>query len=839
MSHRSSLSALVLLSVGPALAQTPPVPTISGVVNSASFLPSLSPGVLAGVFGQNLGPMFTCQSLTSCNPPGLTVTVGGRRCFVFFSSPTQLSIQFPVDLPVGPSQLIVDNQGSRSVPFAIRIDPVSPGILTFAGQLGAFVRSTADGRQFIVTSENPANPGDGITFYGTGFGPTNPVVPDGQVTPPQPLARTTNQPTLRIGDRVVSSVLFSGLAPGIIGTYQIVFALPSDLPPGNHVFSAEIAGFISNKVLLPVAVVGLGVTQSGFTITAVQGGGQPSPRSFRVINGTQRLLNYTLAATTFNGGNWLSVSSTGGSIPTAGAFASIDVRVDPSSLSAGDYYGQIRVEAPNVPNSPRFLSVVLNVVAPNVNPGPTVDPTGLVFVGLLNGQNQAAQAVRITNLTARPSPFTASAAFEGGRSFFTFSPASGTVSPGQPASVSIQPTLAGLPAGVYRGALTLLFPQDNTSRVIDVVLVVTPALNLAASEDRKAASSQRAADACTPTKLVPVFASLGSNFSSTVAWPSAVEMIVVDDCGSALRTGTVQVTFSNGDPPLALVPQQDGRWSATWTPRNARNDSLRITGTARLLERRIEGTVQIGGSAQANDLVPTVNIAGVVSAGSYSAAPSPGELISIFGARLADGLEGASSLPLPTRLQNTQVLLGGRLLPLVFTSDGQVNAVIPYDVPVGTVQQIVVRRGNRISVPEPVAVQSAQPAVFTVDQSGRGQGHIYFIPGPGEQVLADTSRPAKEGDFVVIYCTGLGPVDPPVTAGTATPSDTLRRVAGLVTVTIGGVAAPVDFAGLTPGFTGLYQINTRVPAGVSPAAGVPVVISVGGNPGPVVTMAIQ
>jgi uncharacterized protein (TIGR03437 family) len=90
----------------------------------------------------------------------------------------------------------------------------------------------------------------------------------------------------------------------------------------------------------------------------------------------------------------------------------------------------------------------------------------------------------------------------------------------------------------------------------------------------------------------------------------------------------------------------------------------------------------------------------------------------------------------------------------------------------------------------------------------------------------------------VIYCTGLGAVTPPVPAGVPAPASPLSEATG-VSVTIGGVAANASFAGLSPGFAGLYQINAVVPSGVTPGSQVPVVLSVAGQTSPPVTMAIR
>lgn len=78
-----------------------------------------------------------------------------------------------------------------------------------------------------------------------------------------------------------------------------------------------------------------------------------------------------------------------------------------------------------------------------------------------------------------------------------------------------------------------------------------------------------------------------------------------------------------------------------------------------------------------------------------------------------------------------------------------------------------------------------------------------------------------------------------LTDGAAAPLSPLAYAMGRVSLTIGGVNAPVAFAGLTPGFVGLYQINATVPPGVPPGSQVPVVINVAGQASPPVTMAVR
>jgi uncharacterized protein (TIGR03437 family) len=160
---------------------------------------------------------------------------------------------------------------------------------------------------------------------------------------------------------------------------------------------------------------------------------------------------------------------------------------------------------------------------------------------------------------------------------------------------------------------------------------------------------------------------------------------------------------------------------------------------------------------------------------------------------------------------------------------------VPYDVPLNTQFPMTVQRGSVLSVPEPLVVSDSQPGIFTVNQQGTGQGAILWSD---LTTLAQPGTPAQAGDTVVIYCTGLGAVSPGVVSGAATPLSPLVNAVNSVTVTIGGQPAEVKFAGLTPGFAGLYQVNAVVPAGVSGNA-VPVVLQVSGQTSTSVAMAVR
>ena len=574
------------------------------------------------------------------------------------------------------------------------------------------------------------------------------------------------------------------------------------------------------------------LTLTGLTFQTPQGGSAPPFQSFAVVNNTSAAFLFTANVTTTSGGSWLTVSGGSGSVAAGQVGAPIAVSVNPSGLAPSDYYGTIEIDAAGVANSPQFVTVVLNILPATANPGASVSPTGMIFTAVVNGASPASQSVAVSDVLSRSTSFTATGTTTTSPSWFTVAPAQGTIQPGQTVNLQVQPNVTNLAPGVYRGTLTLQFPQDNATRQIALLLVVaTSATEIA--QDRFA--PRQAIIPCQPTQLLMVFTQVGAGFSQYASWPTTLEIFVVDDCGAPMVSGSVTVTFSDGEAALPLISQDDGTWSQTWSPSGA-TSSLTLTATA--VNGGLQGSTQIGGTVQANPDIPVLNAGGMVSAASFSptAIPSPGEIVSIFGSNLADGPQAATQLPLPTQMQNAFVLLGTQTMPLLYVSPNQINAVMPYGLTGDTAYQAVARHGSRLSVPQRIPVAAADPAVFTPSGNGQGQGHIYIEPG---NILAGSSTPATAGDVLTMYCTGLGAVTQPVTAGSAAPSQPLAYAAGTVSVTIGGQPATVPFAGLAPGFAGLYQINAKVPSGVPTGDQIPVVIMVDGIISPVVTIAVK
>jgi len=233
-------------------------------------------------------------------------------------------------------------------------------------------------------------------------------------------------------------------------------------------------------------------------------------------------------------------------------------------------------------------------------------------------------------------------------------------------------------------------------------------------------------------------------------------------------------------------------------------------------------------------------ISAVANAASWATGPvAPGEIVIIAGNFLADSaLIGAQTSAgfVAASLGATTVLFDDVPAPLLYTMANQLSAIVPYEVSGQAQTSIQVEYQGVRSTPFTVAVAPTAPGIFTLNESGSGQGAIMnqdgSINGPG--------NPAAGGDVVSIYGTGEGQTTPLGTDGIIVTAADLRQPVQTVTVSIGGQNATVLYAGSAGDeVAGLLQIDARVPLGITPSTATPVTITIGGSSQPGVTMAVQ
>ena len=181
---------------------------------------------------------------------------------------------------------------------------------------------------------------------------------------------------------------------------------------------------------------------------------------------------------------------------------------------------------------------------------------------------------------------------------------------------------------------------------------------------------------------------------------------------------------------------------------------------------------------------------------------APGSLIQITGSNLASSTASAPGFPLPPSLAGASVTINGISAPILYASATQINAQVPFEISPGAAT-VNVTSGNSVAGTTTIAVQGVAPGLFNTSN------HAAVVNSDGS-VNSDAS-PASAGKFIAAYLTGLGAVNNPVATGAAASANPLSTVTVTVTATLGGLDAQVVFAGLAPGYAGLYQVNLMVP----------------------------
>jgi uncharacterized protein (TIGR03437 family) len=202
--------------------------------------------------------------------------------------------------------------------------------------------------------------------------------------------------------------------------------------------------------------------------------------------------------------------------------------------------------------------------------------------------------------------------------------------------------------------------------------------------------------------------------------------------------------------------------------------------------------------------------ASVVNGATFTPGIAPGGVVSIFGT----GLSGSG--------RATTVDMDGTAMRLLFATSFQINAEVPLTMAPGV--HILRVQSVYGSLQQSVTVSAVAPGIFLIGNPPVGAitNQNFNLVGP--------SNPLPRGQSLVIFATGLGAV---------TQSGQLSRTSAPVTVLLNGNELPTSFAGLAPGFIGLYQVNVTIPASTPPGLNIPLTLKVGGAQSNSVVVAIQ
>lgn len=222
-------------------------------------------------------------------------------------------------------------------------------------------------------------------------------------------------------------------------------------------------------------------------------------------------------------------------------------------------------------------------------------------------------------------------------------------------------------------------------------------------------------------------------------------------------------------------------------------------------------------------------------------AVAPGSIATSFGSALASGTSALTSPPSNTVL-GSRMQIDGRTAPLFFVSSGQVAFQVPWELAGQQRAFATFSSAAGTSAPATVSLAEYAPGIFTMNAANQG---AVVINATGELVAQTGSvpgivnRPAAKGEFIAIYCTGLGDVANRPATGAPASTSVLSRTIATPSITIGGVAAAPVFSGLAPGYVGLYQVVLQVPDAAPTGNAVPMVVSIGGQSSNTVTIAVR
>jgi uncharacterized protein (TIGR03437 family) len=225
-------------------------PNITSVVN-AGMGSDIAPGGLISVFGTQLSPvnMTTSEIPLPTALANSCLSVNGLAVPILYVSPNQVNAQMPYQ-EIGDVTLILRTPGGQSNNYNLVIEPNAPSVfLASVGSETNIPTVIRNDDNELVTPSHPIHrdSNTALVIYLTGLGPTTPAVATGQPAPSNPLAVSLLAPTVTLGG-VDLPVLFSGLAPGLVGVDQINVSVPFSVPEGMSVPLTITQGAVSTSV---------------------------------------------------------------------------------------------------------------------------------------------------------------------------------------------------------------------------------------------------------------------------------------------------------------------------------------------------------------------------------------------------------------------------------------------------------------------------------------------------------------------------------------------------------------------------------------------------------------
>jgi uncharacterized protein (TIGR03437 family) len=547
----------------------------------------------------------------------------------------------------------------------------------------------------------------------------------------------------------------------------------------------SISFFLASSIAGAQAVATLTPTPASLSFVWQEGAVLPAAQTVGVKAG-----NSTVAFTTAitpQGTQWITVTPSSGNLPAA-----MSVLVNPSELPIGTYTAAIQFSATGF-GSALSIPVTLTVEA--------APPTLVVSASTLNFStppNPPATQTLTLSTTGGPVPFTAAVQ---SAAWMQVTPTSGVALPGAPITLTVAVNSNGFDPSskAYSGKISIVasgVPSGNATQYVQVAMTVN-------------------ALQPTITNLYPSAALVGSaGLTVTITGTGFYKGTSAIAAASPMPLKT---TYVNPTTITAVLPAGD---LASAGPINMQAVNPAPGGDSIAAVFNVSAT-------------PVVQA--IVSAASYAAGPvSPGEFITLFGTGIGPALPAGMSVNngyATLVLQSVSVAIDGQNAAMIYVSANQITVQVPYTVTIGLARVVVVNNNGAIALGA-VDTAATAPGLF-LDSGVVGQcAALTYSMKTATFSLNGTTSAALVGDIMVFYLTGEGIYD--MTASPATgyivPAtlNPLPQLNPLPAVTIGGVAATVQYAGpVVGGLLGVLQINAVVPVGATTGNAVPVSITIG------------
>jgi len=632
-----------------------------------------------------------------------------------------------------------------------------------------------------------------------------------QIGSPAPPARTVSvnaEPAFTVASSTTSGRAWLSAAPEQdVPSILAVTVNPIGLSVGTYTGAVTISPSGLNTLAVPVSltvtqnpVALLTAAPASLTFNGTYGEASPPAQSISITGSSPGNFAVSVDQGLYAAGNWLSVSATSGTTP---ATLTVSVNTAIAGITGGS--GIITVTGPE--NTLTIL-VTFNVA------GITAPPP--VFFSEEAGSAPQTQTVNAG--TGSVMAFSASATTNSGGNWLSVA-----TSPVFLSEAFITANPAGLSPGTYTGTIVFSVPGAPSAQTAVTLVVwdpppaitVTPSSLLFVYPIGSVAIPAQTLTVQAGSVPLPLSAQGSCNCSAGLGVYSP----------SSFTPATFQVTFL---PPISIFN------APMILPEGYYQGSVRFNFPIGAV------TVPVSVLVTPSPVAPPLIGALVNAASQAQGSVAPGEIVTIYGFGVGPPYVSAlwfnANGSVGTSDSGTQILFDGQPAPLIYASRDQTNAIVPYEVANKTYTTVEVVYNGIVSAAWGVPVAAAAPAIFTDKGTGVGQAAVLNQ----DNSVNSPANPALRGTVVQIFATGAGQTSPQGVTGSVTQSN-LNKPVLPVYVTIGGVNAPLAYAGSAPdAVAGLLQVNAVVPQTVSPGPAVQISITVGDLVSPTgVTIAVQ